>query len=254
MMRPFVVCLLLSACHPTAQQAIDAAPTADLHDDDMRHRLLTIGDAATLYVIATSVSPKVKGAEVTGDDPAHPTRVVFRDYGSFEDVEECPGKRTGSVMRGDTHVSKRDASTYDFDTALVYETTRYELCLERKTTWAVIYRGTLRETPEGRSFDGKGEVAVDARGTISTEGQLIASTGCVSEPSAGSTTVSSGADSATLTYDGATACDTGKPLAKLTLNGEDLGFSGVTLCSASQPELFLWLIAAFVLRKRRVFA
>jgi len=81
---------------------------------------------------------------------------------------------------------------------------------------------------------------------------------CVGQPASGSTTLTSGSDTAIITYDGETDCDS-KKNAKLSVNGEDRGLVDGINCAVraggapggSSAAAALLLLTAAALRLRR---
>jgi len=114
------------------------------------------------------------------------------------------------------------------------------------------------------TWNGSGHVK--RQGFISPNGAVDASTldevvddaTCSGQPASGSTTLESGSDTAVITYDGASDCDS-KQNAQLTVNDEDKGLIDGITCSlgacgapgGSSVAGVALLLAAFGLRLRR---
>jgi hypothetical protein len=262
-MKPlvFLPVILIAACAPTAKGLIDDASPADLQNAALRSSLFSRANANVLYVTAVTPLPKDEetperhyfgSVKIEGEDKRHPKHILYENYGQ-ENQTECGGRKvtTRSATNGEVRTTQRQDGAWEFDIDLVQALAQVDTTCKLTTTrWAARYSGVVRDEGEERVYSGSGQVVVDRqRVQTSTEDERVNRKICDTEPLSGTTTISAGTDVASVIYDGLSFCQMGegvRPTAPITLNGEDAGTVEVSACSSATPELFVWVVAAWV--------
>ena len=184
------------------------------------------------------------------------------DYDAFvvETEEPCDagGTLVDSLTLDGTWVE--DLSTGGFDLDLVMDgfVLDTEACTATAQSLLAVYGGNSnqRQVPNGPwSFAGSGRVGSSLFGQVEAEtvDEIVDSSVCSSEAASGTTTLTSGGNTAVITYDGATDCD---PESTVTwsLNGTDQGeLEGVACATGSTAPLggLLLLTGALAFARRR---
>ncbi len=176
------------------------------------------------------------------------------------------GSGTGGLAIDGTvtmNLSPNSTGTNTFTTDLKVSRTGYDstICASRDNVIGLSYSGTAVQvnnstgTGTVTTWNGSGKYGSKVDGQISmvTKDEVIDGTVCNSEAASGTTTITSGGNTAIITYDGASKCDPDSTV-KVSLNGADQGeLSGVSCATA--PGLW-WTagLALIVLALRRRLA
>lgn len=194
--------------------------------------------------------------------------IQYLGWGMGE-TEPCQGVNvdsmvtyTGLMTYGKTGVG---AANFDLEIELSATGADPDSCATLTTTAGYDYAGSFAgsETVEGNidlesatTWNGSGQVgnAIYGKLSTSTQNEVVDNTVCETEAASGTTTLRSGADTAVITYDGASNCSMDSTV-QWSLNGAPQGELTGVRCSASggptRPSwLGLLLALGLVLRRR----
>lgn len=193
---------------------------------------------------------------MTVDNSAPDAGTIRYDGFGFQESQPCSG---GSVVASSTfngsftqNVSSSGEATFKVDLVMQGEGTDGGSCDLMTASAAWSYEGTTSHDPD--LWSGKGRIGNSERGVVSAEtaGEKIDDAVCSSEAASGTTTLHAGADTAVITYDGASKCDAPGAVT-WTLNGSSQGeVSGIScaVAPAGLPALALLAAGAALWRKR----
>lgn len=174
--------------------------------------------------------------------------IRYSDF-QLQQSETCGSGQvlTSSTFRGTfTQTTSGAQTTFKVDLRLDGKGFDAGTCASTLSTAAIDYTGQQNTTTN--VWSGQGRVGYSDRGVVSAEtvDELLGDA-CATEAETGRTTIHAGANTAVITYDGASKCDS-PPAVTWTLNGTDLGeVSGIACASAPgaavSPAAGLWALA-----------
>jgi hypothetical protein len=190
-------------------------------------------------------------------------KIVYDDF-SVLNVDSCDGPQVTREHFDGTATGHPEDHSFDIDMRWDFARTVPVTCQTSAFTIAWSVHGTVNPTPgdanhdgfpDRFTVDGNGTVGISFAGTVSssTAAEQIDTGVCNGEPVSGSTSFTSGSHTATLTYDGTTACDGN---VSYTLDGNPTGTLSDVNCDVSATGrpggllLFVPALALFAWRRR----
>src|SRR5512140_2609325 len=181
--------------------------------------------------------------------------IRYEGYG-FQTRQPCGGGNIVTSETFDGSFTQNDLSVgtarFKVDLVAQMQDTDGGSCDLVATSAAWDYEGTTNSATD--TWSGKGRIGDSERGMVSAEttSETIDDAACSNEAASGTTTIHAGADTAVITYDGASKCDSPGAIT-WTLNGTSQGEVPGISCSvapAGLPGLALLVAAAALWRMR----